>query len=621
MLTKLTILAQVLLFAITLQLHAESFNFRHYKAEDGLSLNTVGSIIQDKKGFIWIGTEGGLNRFDGYRFKIYKSNEQNDSVRWSGYVSNLLEVKNGDIWIGTDVGLYIYHPENEKITRFSQKSDNTEITSSINNIIEDKSGNIWISTYGQGIFQFNPKTKKLEQYRIIIDGTSSKVYDFINHIFVDSSNQVWAGPKTPNNPLITFDRNANCFRIYTIKEQNELSIYKIFEDSHRNLWLGTWDQGICKLDKKNKSVTKFLSPEKPGGILHVHEISEYSPGVLMVGSDDGLSLFDTRTGTHKLFTSSEIDPYSISDKFVYPILKDREGGIWIGTYYGGVNYISPNSGIFERYIHSRYINSVNGNVIGGFTEDKNGNIWIASDDGGLNVLDSKTGKFSAYMPHPTKNSISYHNVHALCWDDDKLWIGTYAGGLNILDNKTGKFRTYGSDSSNPKTLDSGSIYAIFKDRNNRMWVGTMSGVNLYNRDTDDFTRIKQFNATTIDITQDHKGWLWFATQGKGVYRLNPQTNKWINYNTSDGNKNALPSNQISSILLDHKQNLWFGTSKGLSRYNYSNDSFETYELNIPSNSICSIIEDNENLWLTTTKGLIRFNTLNKKVQVFTQSDG
>lgn len=618
---RLRILTLIFLIATVTLLNAETFNFRHYKAEDGLSLNTVSSIIQDKKGFIWIGTEDGLNRFDGYRFKIYKNFEHKDSVRWSGYVSSLLEVQNGDIWIGTDAGVCIYNPKNEKITRFSYKSDNTEITSSINNITQDKAGCIWISTYGQGIFQFNPKTKKLEQYRIIIDGASTKVYDFINHIFVDNSNQVWAGPKTPNNPLITFDRKANCFRVYNIKEQNELSVYKIFEDSDKNLWLGTWDQGICKLDKENKCVTKFLTPNKPGGILHVHEINEYRPGVLMVGSDDGLSLFDTRTGTHKLFTSSEIDPYSISDKFVYPILKDREGGIWVGTYYGGVNYVSPNSGIFERYIHSRYTNSVNGNVIGGFTEDKNGNIWIASDDGGLNVLNPKTGKFNVYMPSSNKNSISYHNVHALCWDDDKLWIGTYAGGLNVLDIKTGRFHVYNSETTNIKTLDGGSIYAIFKDRNSRMWVGTMSGINLYNRETNDFTRIKQFNATTIDILQDHKGWIWFATLGKGAYRFNPQTNKWKNYNTSNGLKNALPSNQLSSILLDNKQNLWFGTSNGLCRYNYDNDNFETFNLNIPSSTILGIVDDNENLWLTTTKGLVRFNTRNSKIQVFTQSDG
>ena len=353
----------------------------------------------------------------------------------------------------------------------------------------------------------------------------------------------------------------------------------------------------------------------------MHEISEYRPNVLLIGSDDGLSLFDTKTGSHHLFTSSEIDPSSLSDKFIYPIFKDREGGVWIGTYFGGVNYISPNSGLFEHYTHSHYVNSVNGNVIGGFTEDKKGNIWIASDDGGLNCMDIRTGHFTTYMPQPGKNSLSYHNVHALCWDDDNLWIGTYAGGLNVLNTKTGKFKRYNSSDRNPKTLDGGSVYSIFKDRNNRMWVASMSGVNLYNRTTDDFTRIKSFNSTTIGITQDNKGWIWFVTQGKGAYRLNPQTNQWRNYSCIPKDKSSIPSNQLNCILFDSKARLWMGTTNGLCRYDYTKDRFVTVNLNIPSNNICSIVEDNNDLWITTSKGLIRYNTLNNNCQGFTRSDG
>ena len=177
-----------------------------------------------------------------------------------------------------------------------------------------------------------------------------------------------------------------------------------------------WDKGLCKLDIKGKKVTSYLSPQSPGGIIHIHEINEYKPNLLLIGSDDGLSLFNIKTLQHQLLTSSETDPSSISDNFVYPIFKDREGGIWIGTYFGGVNYVSPNNGLFERYTHSKYVNSVNGNVISRFTEDKNGNIWIASDDGGLNVFNTQTGYFSAYMLQKGKNSISYHNVHGQSYD-------------------------------------------------------------------------------------------------------------------------------------------------------------------------------------------------------------
>jgi len=619
--TNHLVILTLLLFFLPSILRADTFSFRHYKAEDGLTSNTVSSIIQDRQGFIWMGTEGSLNRFDGHSFKEFSNSKNGKVMLWGNYITSLLEVKNGDIWIGADDGIYIYHPNTEMITRFAIKADNVGITSYIYNMVEDAFGSIWIATYGQGVFQYHSHTNKLEQYRILVNGTSSKTYDNVNYVYVDRSNQVWVAPKPPLNALITFDRSKNCFHNFEFKESKIITVYKIFEDSQRNMWLGTWDKGICRLDRKSKNITKFLSPESSGGILHIHEISEYRPNILLIGSDDGLSLFNTITGTHQLFTSSELDPSSISDKFVYPILKDREGGIWIGTYFGGINYVTPNSSLFERYTHSRYVNSINGNVVGGFTEDKKGNIWMASDDGGLNCLNPKTRHFTSYMPQVGKNSLSYHNVHALCWDDDNLWIGTYTGGLNVLNIKTGKFKLYNSIESNPRTIDRGSIYSIFKDRNNRIWVGSMQGVNLYNRLTDDFTRVKEFYATTIDIKQDQKGYIWFATQGKGMFRLNPQTNQWRNFTCIPGKEGSLPSNQLNCISIDLKGQLWIGTTNGLCRYDYAKEKFITQTLKIPNNNICGIIQDNTNLWLTTSKGLVRYNTLKNDCQVFTRSDG
>ena len=604
---------------------AANFSFRHYRAEDGLIFNTVRSIIQDRRGFIWLGTEDGLNRFDGYTFKEFRSAKNKENSLGSNYISCLLEDKQGNIWIGTDEGAYIYNPLTDKFSHFQNKVNGVSISSTINCIAEDKSGNVWFSTYGQGVFRYNLSTGALEQYRWINNSKSSPNYDFINYIYVDRSNQVWVATRMPSNPLILLDRTKNCFRFFDLKPNGrahtDFTIYKIFEDSQRNLWFGTWNKGICKLDKKTRNVTHYLSPETPGGILHVHEINEYSRDLLLIGSDDGLSLFNTKTLNHQLFTSSEIDPSALSDKFIYPIFKDHEGGLWVGTYFGGVNYVSPNSGLFERYTHSRYVNSVNGNIIGRFTEDKKGNIWIASDDGGLNELNPETGRFSAYMPRPGKNGISYHNVHALCWDDDKLWIGTYSGGLNVLNTKTGQFKLYNSVEGDPTTLDGGSIYAIYKDRSNRMWVTSMSGVNLYNRQADNFIRVKYFNATTIAITEDAKGLLWFATQGKGVFRFNPKDNRWTNYTSKPNSNSSLPSNQLNCLLADHKGRLWFGSSSGLCRYDYSNDRFIPIALNAPSNSICSIIEDQDMLWITTAKGLVRYDTRNGSCLVFTRSDG
>ena len=611
----------VLFFPIRLK--ADTFSFRHYKAEDGLASNTVRSIIQDRHGFMWFGTEDGLSRFDGYTFREFRMNRSSKYSLGSNYIATLLEDTKGDIWIGTDDGVYVYHPYIETFSHFQVKARGVSISSSVNNIVEDKLGNIWFSTYGQGLFRYNLSSCKLEQYKIIKQGTSFLNYDFINYVYVDHSNLVWAAPKTPYSPLILFNRTKNSFQVIPLKIDGakDFSIYKIFEDSRHDFWLGTWDKGLCKFDRKTKKVNNYLSPKSQGGILHIHEISEYKPNVLFIGSDDGLCLFDTKNCSHRLFTSSELDIFALSDKFVYPIFKDREGGIWVGTYFGGVNYVSPNNGLFERYAHSKYVNSVNGNVISRFTEDKKGNIWMASDDGGLILQDAQSGRFSAYMPMPGQNSLSYHNVHALCWDEDNLWIGTYAGGLNVLDTRTGKFRFYNYEESNSRSLDGGSIYSIYRDRDKQMWVASMSGINLYDRKADNFIRVKYFNATTIDITQDKRGWIWFATQGKGVFRFNPKTRKWTNYASLSNNGSSIPCSQTNCVLVDKKGQLWLGTSTGLCRYNSTKDVFELVTLNISGNTICSIIEDRNYLWLTTSKGLVRYNTTNGNCQVFTKSDG
>lgn len=570
---------------------------------------------------MWIGTEDGLNRFDGYSFREFKKRRTDSGALSNNYICALLEDEKGTIYIGTDEGMYTYDPVTERFTPFQIKTaTGVSITSNINNMVLDRSGNLWIATYGQGIFSYNLSGKTLQQYLFSYQKTERIKADLINCIYVDRSNRIWAGHKR----LTLLNRKKNRFEFvpFEVEGSNALSsIYRIFEDSGRNLWLGTWDQGICRLDLKNRKAISYLSPKSPGGILHVHEISEYRPGELLIGSDDGLSLFNTRFLIHRLFTSSETDPTSLSDKFVYPIYKDREGGLWVGTYYGGVNYVSPTSGLFERYTHSRYVNSVNGNVIGGFTEDKAGNLWIASDDGGLNRWDKRSGLFSAYMPQPGSNSISYHNVHAMCWDNDNLWIGTYSGGLNVLDTRSGKFKLYVSDSSNPNTLDGGSIYAIFKDRSQRMWVASMSGLNIYNRAKDNFTRVKDLGGTTIDIEQDKRGWLWFGTWGKGLFCLDEAKHQWRNYLNRAGDTTSLPGNQVNCMLIDRRQQLWIGTTNGVCRYDEAKNCFIRLHLNIPDNTICSIIEDNNLLWITTSKGLVRYNTLNGQCQVFTQSDG
>lgn len=568
---RLVLLLLNLLMPMILFAASNDLCFRHFSVEDGLSSNSVRALMQDKYGFLWIGTDEGLNRYDGTTVKLYRLKDRGANEAISSLYSTL-----NKIWIGTDEGIYIYDYETEDIMPFVlATSQNIHIETNTNHIVEDKDKNLWFTTVGQGIFKYNTITNHLEQYEF------KNANGLMASVLVDSENQIWAITNWGNSGLFKLNKAENKFETFPLSYESgkhDSNALVMLEDSEHTLWLGTWECGLQKIDKYSGKATTYLHPTDGKGATHIHSIMEYAPHQLLIGSDDGLLLFNTITEEYQLFTEDETNPHSLSNRFVYPIIKDHEGGIWIGTYYGGVNYISPNTGQFESFVHSRFSNSVNGTVIGRFCEDSNGDVWIASDDGGLNCFSPQNRKFSHYLPLEGKNSLSYHNVHALCMDDDNLWIGTYTGGVNVLNLQTGTFKTYSAYQDNPASLDGTSSYAIFKDRKERIWVTSMSGVNLYNREKDNFTRIKDLDALTIDIDQDTKGNLWFSTQGKGLFKYHPEKQIWKNYIHDHKNPNSLANNQVNCVLIDTNGEMWVGTMNGLCKYNAEEDAFETLPL-------------------------------------------
>lgn len=609
-----TLIITILYILMPLLLSAApgNFRFRHFSVEDGVSSNSVRAILQDKYGFIWFGTDDGLNRYDGSTVRLFRINIPG----MSEYISSLFD-GNDCIWVGTDDGLFAFDYESETFAPMKvTTSKGVKITTTVNVITEDKDGNLWFSTVGQGIFRYNSGQNSLEQFEF--KGANG----VMSSVMVDSENQIWAITNWGTPSVAKLNKASNKFEPFNLQYETQgqnSSSLAILEDSSHTLWLGTWDCGLQKIDKYTGKITTYLHPANGKGTKHIHTLMEYAPNQLLIGSDDGLLLFDTMTCEYKLFTENETDPNSLSNRFVYPIVKDREGGVWIGTYYGGVNYIPANIAQFERFAYSRYSNSVNGTVISGFCEDANGNIWIASDDGGLNCYSPKEQQFTHYLPNEGKNSLSYHNVHALCMDDDNLWIGTYTGGVNVLNTKTGSFKLYTTRQSDPATLDGSSSYSIFKDRKNRIWVASMAGINLYNRQEDNFVRIKTLNALTIDIDEDKEGNIWFSTQGRGVFRYDPEKQSWKNY-THSSQTGSLNNDQVNCIHIDSSDNMWIGTMNGLCKFDANRELFEVIPLDIPSQNICCIIEDQGVLWLTTTRGLVRY-TPGEGCQVFTKSDG
>ena len=609
---KIVLAIIVGIIPLVLPAASTDFWFRHFSVEDGLSSNSVRAIMQDKYGFMWLGTDDGLNRYDGTTIKVYNLNPQGSN----DYISSLYDTTD-NIWIGTEDGVYIFDYETENFEPFKVlTAQGDSIKSNVNHIAEDRDGNLWFSTVGQGIFKYNISKHYLEHYEF------KDANGLMASVLIDSENQIWAVTNWGSPTVSKLNKAENKFEPFPITYeagQYDSNSLVMLEDSEHALWLGTWECGLQKIDRYTGKAITYLHPSEGKGATHIHSLMEYAPHQLLIGSDDGLLLFNTLTCEHQLFTEDETNPYSLSNRFVYPIVKDREGGIWVGTYYGGVNYLSPNTGQFECFAHSRFYNSVNGTVIGRFCEDSSGYIWIASDDGGLSRFAPKDKQFTHYMPDEHRNSLSYHNVHALCMDDDDLWIGTYTGGVNVLNTKTGTFRVYTTKGGDLTTLDGTSSYAIFRDREKRIWVTSMAGINLYNREEDNFIRVKDLESLTIDIDQDADGNIWFSTQGKGLFKYNPDKKTWKNYVYSN-TPGALVNDQVNCVLIDGNGNMWVGTMNGLCKYDAGEDRFEAIPLDIPSRNICGIVEDQHVLWLTTTKGLVRYAP-GESCQVFTRSDG
>lgn len=580
------------------------FHFRHYNIENGVSSNNISTLFQDQKGYIWIGTENGLNRFDGNQFTLYQKNNPLYSNFHANSINTICETTDKELWLGTDNGVFIYNQVKDTFTPFvKQTSDKTSITSWITHIIQDKAGNIWIATHKQGIFLFNTQTDKLTQFEIPQND------NIVTRILNDEQNNIWlSGPYQ----LCKLNKVNNTFETYAIEEKTE-SIYSmaLWEDSSNHIWIGTWDKGLWKLDPRTKQVEKYLTGEKGKGILHIHSILEYSPELLLIGSDDGLTIFNPVTHESFLYDNYGDSEKSLSDKFIYPILKDREGGVWIGTYYNGISYLPPYCGQFNGYSESSDIPYFNSRIISRFCEDENGNIWIASDDSGLSCFNPSTMQFIDFNG---REKLNKHNLHALCIVGKDLWIGTYGDGIQVLNAQTGKIKNYNTTNG----LDENSIYSIFKDSQGQIWTGSMNGICQYDAQKQHFTPIKHLEALIIEIVEDAKGNLWIATQGKGLFRYSPQKNKeWEKYGLEKG----FNSLTVNHLCINKDNEIWAATSEGLYLYNPLKDVFTYQPLRLPNECINAILEGEDCLWLTTAKGLVKYTPATQETQIFTKSDG
>ena len=577
--------------------------YRRITMDDGLPSNAVRNIVQDDFGFIWFGTDNGLCRYDGTTIQQYRIPE----LGTNQYISALLS-SDRSVIAGTDKGVFVFDFSTQGHGKLNHVP--IDIHSTVTSLAHDKEGNLWVSTMEQGVWCI-PENKPAKNYNF----ESSR--GAVAQIFIDRDNQIWTLTNWGGPTLQRLNRLHDKFEPIDLIFNNHYNSLRMLQTKDGRLWLGSWENGLL-LMHSDGHLEQVLSPTIAGIGLHIHTLFERSGDCICIGCDDGVICFNTNTREwYRLLDKDQNRPNNLGDRFVYAITNDNEGGLWIGTFYGGVNYVSPVGKRFEAFPNDGGDNSPVGNVISRFCEDKKGRIWIASDDGGLMCYSPKEHRFLNY---PHKDVLSRKNAHALCLDSyNNLWIGTYTDGVMVLNVETGSLKQY-MQTSDPKSLDNSSSYDIYIDSYGKMWIATMEGLNLYDYQHDNFTRIGKTGAIIIDIDEDKLGNLWLSTLGEGLWCYNRKSGKLKQYTHTDNNETTLPHNEVNCTHVDGSGKLWVATLGGLCTYDSEHDNFQYVSLDGRSQSVMSIIEDNGALWLATNHGILKYIP-GEGIQQFTREDG
>ena len=633
----------LLLFPTILFAQKKQLAFDHFKTNVGLSQSNVLCIMQDSKGFMWFGTREGLNKYDGYKFTVYKNDPKNNNSISGNFISAVIESHDGNIWVATwGDGLCMYNTETDQFTTYKYDAKNAGSISSdfLNTVAEDKDGNIWAGTEDAGLNILNSKTKQFTHYRNNKNNPNSLSDDFVRIIKQDNEHNLWIG--TTNGGLNLFNPANKTFTHFRHDDKNNTSlsydnVYTIFEDSKHRLWIGTDGGGLNLFDRTTGKFTYYKNDLRNANSLPTNEIytiGEDTHHNMWIGTENGgLSIFDPEKQTFTNYLHDELDDASISSNSIYSVCRDTKGDMWVGGFTGGIDFLNADDK-FEHYKHNSLPASLSSNLVLCIYEDSKHNLWVGTDGGGLNLFNTETGNFTHYI-HQNGNNNSICGNYVLNVHEDNagnLWIGTWGDGVTVYNKEKNTYKQFKYDPSKPGSLSSNNAWFIYQDRENNMWVGTYGGgLNLYNAATNSFTQY-QYNANDLSsigsnkihsIFEDSNGDLWIGTDGGGLNLFNRKTKTFKRY-TQDDAKNSIASNSVGCLYEDENKNMWISTMNGLSCFNKKTGRFTNYSISdgLPSNNIFGILEDeNKNLWISSSHGLSVFNRSTKTFKNFDEVDG
>ena len=594
--------------------YAQSKNliFNNINIEQGISQSTIEDIFQDSEGYIWLGTNDGLNRYNGYEFKIYNYEEYQNSISHNG-ITDITEDKYGNIWVNTVSGVNKINKKTEKISNYTEINGKIK-EDSTTEIIVTKDNNILVGTY-EGLNIYNAKE---DRFDIILEQKDGILSSCIYSIDEDINGNIWIGTELGLNKL---SKDFKVLETYT----SESEIYNIFcDDENGFVWAGSDSSGLLKIDTKTKEVKQYINNIEDLNSLPANQVGAIirdSKGNLWVGTTNGLARYNEKNDSFDVYKNKVYDKNSLVYNDVRSIIEDREGVLWVGTY-SGISIFDTESSIkyYNAGLDDGYLLSEN--MVHGIYEDDEGYLWIGSRTKGVNIIDRENNT-SKSINMENNNVIQSNSINDITGYKDFIFVATDAGVLKI-NKKENTIQNYNLEDG----LIGENVKDIFVCDKNYLWIGSTNCLNLLDIENDkiiDMTDYVDEGSYVRYVYQGQDGsyYIGFLRDG-GLGIIEPNSKETKYYKNIPNDKTSISSNRVRYINEDSKGNIWIGTSYGLNKYDPKTKVFKRYTTSdgIANNTIYGVlVDDNDNIWVSTNKGISQIDTKNNTVNNLSVTDG
>ena len=555
--------------------------FRYYSLSEGLPSNTVYGIFQDSEGFIWAGTTAGLGYHNGRRFVSI------ESLSGKTVYCVCEPTKDGNLWVGTNEGIYLVNRESrssEPITITIDGHPLSELTAF--RIVSDTDHNVWVGSYGAGLFRYSPDTRSWKHYEAVRKS--------VRHIMTGIDKSVWVCASDPY--LYRYNPAKDDFDSIPVKDKFSSVTMEgaacACQDSNGDIWVCSVDAKLFKLSLIDMQ-SVMISLSFPEETITPRAIVERTPGELVIGTNSGLLSFKTREmSLSRLDKGDRNHNGMLNDRFVHSLCKDIDGGLWVGTFFGGVNYMPSGA----NHIGTIYPGYNCGNIISVMAESGGDTVLIGSDDGGLSVYNSRSGNYTRKDVDPSNRNL---NIHALLSEYDDIWLGTFGNGLYRLDPNLRLTRHYTQTDVDKGDLN---VYSAFRDENDFLWIGTKRGIATYNPEGDNFTRVLELedNSDVTDIAE-YGGDIWFASQGCGLIRYLASSRSFDILQDKD----ELSPKSITCLQV-YNNSLFMGGDRVFAKVDLTGKVNLVEGVLRKNERVQGMTADYSGLWITTNQGIIYY---------------